>query len=145
MQLSLLALKDELNNDPTSIGYVQYLQPITARDNFQLASLLNLRRAGIQVSREPISTMRLFSNIDASDFLLLTSLQLNELHVLLTMPTVDLNDSSIRQILQGIFVNKTTTLQNFAALRNRVGSRYEQLTSPGEVVSPNYISQALES
>ncbi len=61
------------------------------------------------------------------------------------MPTIDLNDLSIRQILQGIFVNKTSTLQNFASLRNRDGSRYEQLTSPGEVVSSNYISQALES
>ena len=145
MQLSLLDLKNELNNDPTNIGYAQFLQPITARDNFQLAALLNLRRSSIQLPREPISTMRLFSNINANDFLLLTTLQLNELHVVLTMPTIDLNDLSIRQILQGIFVNKTSTLQNFASIRNRDGSRYEQLTSPGEVVSSNYISQALES
>ncbi len=145
MQLSLLDLKNELTNDPTNIGYAQFLQPISARDNFQLATLLNLRRSSIQVPREPISTMRLFSNINANDFLSLTTIQLNELHVVLTMPTIDLNDSSIRQILQGIFINKTSTLQNFAALRTRDGSRFEELTSPGQILLTIYISQALES
>ncbi len=61
------------------------------------------------------------------------------------MPLIDLNDSSVRNILQGIFTGKTNTLNNFSNLRDRNGSRYEQLTSPGERVQPDYISQALDS
>jgi len=145
MPLTLLQLKNELLNDPTSLGYSAFISPTSARDNITLADILNTRRGSIQLSREPISTILLFSNINATDFLSLTSLQLQELQVILTMPTVNLNDLSVRNILQGIFTGKTSTLNNFGNLRNRIGSRYEQLTSPGERVLSDYISQALDS
>ncbi len=145
MPLTLLQLKNELLNDPTGQGYATFIQPITARDNITLAVMLNAQRVNIQLTREPVSTMLLFSSINATDFINLTSLQLQELQVVLTMPRVDLSDASVRNILQSIFTGKTATLSNFALLRNRLGSRYEQLTAPGEVVHPDYISQALDS
>jgi|SRR6266853_6055522 len=145
MSLTLLNLKSELLNDPSGLGYSTFINPTSARDNITLATILNTRRATIQVSRESIPTMRLFSNINATDFLALTTLQLQELQVILTQPFIDLNDTSVRSILQGIFTGKTATLNNFTNLRNRNGSRYEQLTNPGEVVTSDYISQALDS
>ena len=145
MPLTLLQLKNELLNDPVGLGYSTFINPISARDNVALSNILNTLRGAIQLPREAISTMLLFSNINATDFLNLTTLQLQELQVILTQPFINLNDVSVRTILQGIFVGKTVTLNNFSNLRNRQGSRYEQLTNPGERVTPDYISLALDS
>jgi len=145
MPLTLLQLKNELLNDPTGLGYSTFISPLSARDNISLAAVLNLRRGSIQVPREAVSTMLLFSNVNATDFLNLTTLQLQEFQVILTQPFINLNDLSVRNILQGIFTGKTSTLSNFASLRNRPGSRYEQLTTPNEIVLADYISQALDS
>ena len=145
MPLTLLQLKNELLNDPTSLGYSVFINPTSARDNVALADMLNLRRVSIQISRESVSTILLFNNINAGDFLNLTSIQLQQLQVLLTMSSIDLNNASVRNIISGIFSGKTATLNNFNAARNRPGSRYEQLTNPGEAVQPDYISQALDS
>jgi hypothetical protein len=145
MPLPLLDLKTELLTDPLALGYASFVTPIGARDNVHLANILNLKRAVLQIPREPVLTTTLFSVINPLEFSTLTSLQLQELQVILTMPTIDLNDISIRQILQLIFTGKTVTLGNFVQLRNRFASRYEFLTSPGEFVYPESISKALES
>jgi hypothetical protein len=145
MPLPLLDLKNELLTDPLVLGYSPFIAPIGARDNVRLASILNLKRATIQLVREPVLTTTLFSVINPTEFAALTSLQLQQLQVILTMPTIDLNDVSVRQILQVIFTGKLVTLGNFAQLRNRASSRYEALTTPGEFVYLEYISKALES
>lgn len=138
--IPIAQLITEIQTDPTGLGLVALR---TAGNVTQLVIVLNQVRAGIVVTREPIPASLLFSRIDPTEFGALTALQLQQLQVILTVPLLDLSDVSTRTIIANIFTGKPTTLGNLNQLRNRLGSRIEQLAGTGAVVDIDEVSRAI--
>lgn len=140
MSITIAALITEINTDPTGLGLVALKN---AGNATQLVVVLNQVRAGIVVTREPVTASFLFSRIDPTEFEALTAIQLQRLQVILTVPELNLNDLSTRTILANIFVSRPTTLGNLNQARNRLGSRIEQLAGTGTLVDIEQISKAI--
>src|SRR4051812_17919879 len=121
MSIDYAALKAEILADPLSLGYPG---PASKGSDQALADLLNLPRAGntFAADREPVAVSVLFANIDATEFLTLSSLQLQQLQAVLAAGTIALSDPNTLAILDKIFQGSGQTLANLAALRKREGS-----------------------
>lgn len=141
MAIDLTALKDELANDPSGIGYTG--------DDAADAELLNeTPRSGTSVTRETIPTDEIrravvpaewpSSNADAPvrDLLLFHT----------QGEQINPNDPNVRQAFLDAFPAGTTTRQNLAALQTREGSRAEELFGEeGVSVTPSDVANARRS
>lgn len=138
------ALKAELTNDPSALGYAASL---TDGDHGTPTTLLNQVRAGApyQVDRETVPTYILFASVDATEFAALTQLQLLQLSAILSAQQVDLSKASIRTMLGAIFPVSGPTRTALIALAKRQGSRAEVLFGMGTTLSHQHISQAWRS
>jgi hypothetical protein len=141
---TIALLKAELTTDPASLGYAPF---VTNQDDNALSDLLNTARGGggFQVARDPVGGDELFEQVDPTDFSVLTTTQLAQLQVLLTLRRLDMRRPAIRTILAGIFPTGAATRAAFTAFLTRNGSRAEVLWGPGKIVTTNEIDQALHS
>jgi hypothetical protein len=137
-------LKTELTTDPAVLGYAPF---VTNKDDNGLSDLINASRGGgaFQVARDPIGGDELFAQVDPTDFSVLTTTQLAQLQVLLTLRRIDMRLPAMRTILAGVFPTGATTRAAITAFLTRNGSRAEVLWGPGKVVTTNEIDQALHS
>jgi len=138
------ALIVELMNDSASIGYAPF---IVTRDSNSLSDLLNIARSGgsFLVNRAPVSPSTVFNNIHPDDFSTLNTTDLARLQTIFSLEEVDLSVSASFEKLTAIFSPGAPTLLTLTTLKTREGSRAEVLWGPGTIVTPNEVSEALES
>ncbi len=135
------ALKTELLTDPLGLGYSTAL---TAGDDNTLADMLNQVRegGGFQVNRDPVTPGAIFGVIDPDEYAGLTSTNLQRLATAFTVPTINLGDDSILDIMTGIFPGGSLTNQAIVTLSKRQGSRAEVLWGTGLVITSNVVNTA---
>lgn len=141
---TISALRNELRNDPLSLGYGP---AIASGDQNTLFSLVNMIRRGgaFQVDRDPVRPEVLFSEVTPEDFAAMTTTELARLQVLMVLPQIDLADGSTKTIVDSLFANGAVTRQNVTILKQRDGSRAEVLWGKGIIVTVNQIDQALQA
>lgn len=125
-------LKTELNSDLLGLGYAIH---VASGNDTALAEMLNEVRLTISVPRETVRSGEFMDAIDPTEFGALTALQLNRLTFFLSMFSstgreaggIPIKSAKVRQMLDAIFNTNPTTKAAMTVLRQRAGSRAEQL------------------
>ncbi len=141
---SISALRSELLTDPVSLGYAG---AIATGDQNTVFMLLNtpFSGGGFQVNRDPVPPEAVFGAIHPDDYAAMTTTELTRLQVIMTLPSIDLADTSTHTIVDGLFQTGSITRQNILVLQYRDGSRSEVLWGEGRIVTINQIDQALQA
>ena len=142
MPFTLTQLANEINADPTGLGYAAFTN---AGNDQGVVTLINAVgvSGSFQVPREPIPTAMFIANMDPTEFAALTNVQLLRLQIILSGGTVDINGANTRASLLAIFPSNGVTKTNIAALLNRQGSRAEVLWGIGTIVTTDNVSKAM--
>lgn len=143
MAVDQAALKAEIQNDPSAVGYSAVL---TAADgDALLANLLNQPRAGTRVNRGVLDSWLLLDAVAPADLLALTGGQMNLFLAIVSTGHFSVNSVNIQAILNGLFPSATapTTNANLVALRSRLGSRAEALFGAGTIIDSLDVAVAL--
>lgn len=141
MPINYTQLKQELQTDPTGMGYA------TVIGNYQaLTDLLNAPRAGVTVEKVSVQPHELIASVTPTEYIALTQAQRDYLALLPALRTLDIRTgSSLRNALNAVFGPATTTRANYTALASRQGTRAEQLWGADTFVRPADIDQALSA
>jgi hypothetical protein len=147
----LATLKTELNTDPNSYNYAQYLGE--AFNPPALAAMLNLRRVAIQVVRNDVTAPELISVIQVDEFIVKenqTVLMGSWLESFLQRdPGMILNtdgtDGIIMYNLLKVLRNSQPSETRVRALGKRDGSRAEQIFNVGIAISFQDVIDAVRS
>ena len=136
MAIDLLALKDELTNDPNGYG-------LPGMGDEAAAEALNLVRVAIQLDRESVPAGEIAQAIKLTEFeaVTVTAAQRQWLLMILgAVGTISVKDTEAKTGLLAIFGVGTTTRTNLVALSTRAASRAEQLGFG--VVTPSDVADA---
>lgn len=134
------ALAAELTNDPNGYGYSV---PLGAGALGLVAALLNEVRPTIIIRRGVVQGAAIIGVLDATEFNLLTQIQLTRLMVVCSASGgVDTSADGTRAILASLFVVGASRAA-LISLADRSGSRAEQLFGFGENVTVNDVARAL--
>lgn len=141
MAIDLVALKNELQTDPTALGYAPML---TKGDDAGPTRLLNTP-AGSAFFRSDVTMHDIVSAIAPADFAALTALQIAKLQLLFAgVSTLDASVATNRQILAAIMTGASApTLAALVTMAKRAGSRAETLFGVGVAVTPTDVALAL--
>lgn len=148
--INYVALKTECTTDPTGLGLVV---PYNAGEDGTVASILNLRRASIQIKRRDIAPREVFHALALADLVTNPGATSNSyLESLLTSPfelqllNDDGTSTPVRDnVLSLLKAGASGTKTRLAALETRDGSRAEQLFGMGTFIQPSDIVQARNS
>jgi hypothetical protein len=148
MSIDYAALKTELQTDPNSYGYAQY---ITSGQDSVLADMLNLARAAIQLPRPNVPPSELLEAISVDDFIASanqTILHGSWLESLLQFQSIRIlkengSDTRVMTNIMKILKNGTASETRVRTLAVRNGSRAEQLFGPGVSITHMDVAQAL--
>lgn len=140
----LLALKDELTNDPQSLGLVAP----PAVDDVGNADKLNEVRDTLQIDREAIPASEIAKAIDRDEYAALSERDSDWLAMVTTGGSIDPSaGSEVREGLLQLFAAGTESRANLQALLTEPANRIEHmfkagLLEAGGTVTPSDISQA---
>lgn len=140
----LLALKDELTNDPNSLGLIAP----PAIDDVGNAEKLNEVLESQQIDREAIPISEIFVNIDRDEYAALSAADRQWLSAIAEGGTINPKDGGeVREGLLQIFGAQTETRTNLVALltepSNRINQMYKLgLLSQGGNVTPSDVANA---
>lgn len=140
MAIDYQALRNEIQNDPTAIGFAAM---VTAGDTGAIADALNLSRVAINITRDVVPSYEVFDAIVPSEWAALSSQEKNRIQLILSMGQVLVKGTNTRQAFLDAFSAGTTTRTNLAALQTRKGSRLEQLFGAGSSISYQEVGRAL--
>lgn len=169
MAIDFVALKNELNNDPASLGYAPY---INLGDDTTLAGILNFVRNGstpcplnnvvgtaVVIRRKDISSAEIILAIDVVDYpalptnpnnsqLSMERRYLSWMECLANVPQVRLlnddgSDTPVISNFLAMFPAGTNTRARLQALSVRSGSRAELLFGMGTSITADNVAQAL--
>ncbi len=141
MAIDYVALRNEIQNDPTGIGYAAL---VTLGADADIAAALNLVRQTISVSVNSLTMAKIFEAIDATEFSALSAANLQRLAIILQQGgSVDVKGSNVRAMLGGIFPGGGPTRTALLAAVSRKGSRAEQLWGSGVSISATDVAVAL--
>jgi len=135
--MNYAALKAEIINDPTGLGYAQAWN---SGFDSGVADILNAVRSTIDVSRGVVQAYEVFECILPADWAALTADNKQRVQSILSMGAVDASGSNTRAAFLAAFAAGTTTRANLIALATRKGSRAEQLF--GQAVTSDDIAIA---
>lgn len=137
MAINYTALRAEIENDPTTLGYAQYRT--SGADN-AIADLLNLVRAGVNVQVASMSFLK-FMQAMVSQLSTLSTAQGTQMQLLGLGGSIPLSDTATRAYLEGVYT--TTAAKNqLQALYTRSGSRAEFLWGDGTRISSDDVATA---
>lgn len=117
--MDLVALKNEITNDPAGIGYAA-----AGDDHVAIAKLLN--KPGRSIDRETLTSGELVSCLDQTEFTSLSAPQKAYLNLFVTAGNVPMTQD-VRQALRGMFTAGSKTRGNINAATRRDASRAEEL------------------
>lgn len=121
--MNFLALKTEIQTDPTGLGYGTWLTPI---DDARIALLLNdaTKRA---ITRTLVPSWEIVTAFDPAEFTARTQLQQSQLATILSGGIVNMQNSNVRQIAGNIFPIGGPTRAALLALQTQTVSRATEL------------------
>ena len=140
----LLALKDELTNDPQDLGLVAP----PAIDDVGNADKLNLVRDTLQIDREAIPLSEIFVNIDRDEYAALAEADRQWLNAISTGGTINpKSGGEVREGLLQLFGAPTESRTNLLAILTEPANRIEHmfkagLLSQGGNVTPSDVANA---
>lgn len=137
----LQTLRDEIDNDPQSLGY-------SGKTNFQIAQILNtVGLSGETVDVPFVTTGEIQGAVVGSEYLLLTAPQRDLWDAVLsaanTSRGVPIDNTNIRGQILDTWDPGTATRSNLAALQTRSASRAEVLFGAGTIITDNDVEEAL--
>ena len=138
MSIDYVALKAEMTNDPTGLGFAAD----THGDDQFRADLLNAVRATIDISRTVIPSYEIINATVMSEWTALSAANKQLYQTLTGAGEVDASNPNVRTAFTTMFAAGATRTA-LAALQTRKGSRAEQLF--GQNVSANDIAIARRS
>jgi hypothetical protein len=148
MGLDYATLKQELQTDPTTLGYAPL---IAVGDCSSCTKLLNKSRSTIAIPRSDVDPQEIIEAINISDFLTTSTPIENEwFSALLRLTSVRIfkaNGSDTRMLsnVMKLLVNSSGSETRLRELATRNGSRAEQLFGEGVSIADNDIALALRS
>lgn len=140
----LVALKDELTNDPQELGLVAP----PAIDDVGNAEKLNLVRDTLQIDREAIPLSEIFVNIDRDEYAALAEADRQWLNAISTGGTINpKSGGEVREGLLQLFGAPTESRTNLLAILTEPANRIEHmfkagLLSQGGNVTPSDVANA---
>ena len=143
------SLKTEINSDPAGLGYAPF---ISSGNYGGAAAILNTIRSGVaadgknySIHRDDVLPAEVIDAISATDFAALTTLQSQQLQLLLGMRSIDCTRNNLRTNLVNIFPVGGGSHAPINNLTSRNGSRAEVLFGIRTIVEASDIAQALAS
>ena len=140
MAVDLAALRTELQNDPTALGYAAH---VASGSDVDLAALLNAARSGITVFRGLIQSYEIINATDPTEWSALGSAEKQRYQTLTGAGRVDTANANVRAAFLAMFANGTATRAALVALASRTASRAEQLFGADTTISTDLIACAL--
>lgn len=132
--MDLVALKQELTNDPLNRGYAS-MTDAQAADNLNLGDR--------QPNREELDSGTLVSSIVRSEWATLSAADKDYVRLIALAESVPIT-ATLRSELSDVFPQGTTTRNNLRALLKRTGSRAEELglgrVTPSDVAAARRLS-----
>ena len=141
--MNYVALKAELSNDPTGLGY-KTGGPGTYKDDPTMADIINLPRVGISVFRGRINTDELVACVDKTEYSALSAGDKQLFQILISCGTIDTSSATLRSMIAGIFAAGATRTAMIAAA-SRTGSRAEELFGIGVALTHEDMAKARAS
>lgn len=143
MSIDYVALKSELDNDPTGQGYKTGSPAVFLSDS-QLADKLNTPTT-VKIFRAYTNTEDVIAGIVQSDWdsVAITTTQRSLLTMILSPSKIKSGDSNLRTTLANIFPAGSQTRTNMIDVVKKFGSRVEILFGEGSRVSDVDVALAL--
>jgi len=135
LAVDLIALKNEINTDPTGRGY-------SGKTHTEVANLLNEAQVSIQINRGVIETRIAQEQVIISEFESLSAGKQRAWLALISPSEVDVDNSNIRNQTTDIWGVGTTTRSNLQVLLTRNGSRAEELFGRGTNIARIVVERA---
>ncbi len=124
----MLAMKSELANDPSAVGYTG--------DDAGDAGKINEVKGSITIDRSDLSSEDLVRAINQAEFDALSASERQYLSLLLNSDSVDTsNGTEARTGLMNLFAGGTVTRANIVAMLDKDGSRVDELFQAGTLES----------
>lgn len=120
--MDLVALHNEIVNDPVTLGYA-------GKTDQQVADLLNSLTTGRTRNRTSVTKNEILAamrNVDYPTTSANDQIRWNKLNLVLSTDTIDASSTNIRDVFSAIFAG-TATLTALNALATRIVSRAEEL------------------
>ncbi len=140
MMIDPVALKSELDTDPSGLGYAPHL---ASGDNKALVGLLNESRAASPVFRGLIPAHEIVSATEPGDWAGLSVAEQRRYIAMSGAGQIDVTSPNVRSAFAAMFGAGTTTRSNLVALARRDGSRIEELFGVGLAASLNDVREAI--
>ena len=133
MAINDVALKSELDNDPTALGYAALINRPDP-DWTGVVTLLNAPRSTIKLHNGVQPSYRIVSAINRAEYDALQTAAKNWLSFVIQAGSVNLAPGEVRTALGVLFPVGSVTRANLLALADRDASRAEQLFGEGAVI-----------
>lgn len=139
MAINYVALKAEMTNDPTSLGFAA---DVNGDDLFR-ANLLNAINQAIDIDRGVIPSYEIINATVVAEWTALSAAEKQRYQTLTGAGQVDSTNVNVRAAFQQMFGPATATRTALTALLTRKGCRAEVLF--GQTVTANDIAKARQS
>ncbi len=134
-----VALKAELDTDPSGLGYAAHM---TSGNNTALVGLLNEPHAADQVDRGIVPAHEIVTATDATEWAALSSAEKGRYDTITGAGEIDASATNVRDAFAAMFAGGTTTRTALLAIGTRDGSRVEALFGVGESASLDDVRKA---
>ena len=143
MEFSLVALKDEIVNDPENIGYKNSPVANDWKGDQEIADLINDPANGAVITRKLIQSVELKASFDLAEFVALNQGQRDYLQCLISGDgLIDANEPAVFGALTGMFAGGSTTRTALLAKIQRQGSRAEVMWGEGKKITAGNVGFA---
>lgn len=144
MAIDYLALKNEIANDPTALGYA-------GKEDNAIAVLLNQVRATIQIKRDNIMPSEVLEAIDSRDFVASPNAGLvawfesvTQLRAIRLIREDD-TETTVLGNMRRLLTNSNASQTRVVALGKRDGSRAEQLFGANTIITDADVARAKQT
>lgn len=137
MPINIAQLRNELTTDPVALGY-------NVSDAVGCRDAINLPRTGAFLQpRNTIEAWEIAACLVLAEYAALSAVNRQMVDMYVAAGKVNPTNATVIANFQTIFGPATTTRANLLAVRNRPGSRAEQLFGPGTTVLLEQVREAL--
>jgi hypothetical protein len=137
--MDYVALKSEIDTDPTGLGLVALRN---AGNDQGIADALNLVRQTINIDRDFVAGWEVVEAMVSAEYAALSTAEKTRIQTIIGAGTIYVKGTNTRAAFAAAFGAGTTTRANLLALQQRKGSRAEALWGAGVSVTNTDVSTA---